>query len=63
MGEHVPDFEAARPHLQSLEHQEGEEAANVRSKIADGLVWLEVRGVELPEDIRLFMERYRTRNV
>ena len=60
MGEHIPDFDSARPHMQAIEHFDGERAAEGRTKLADALVWLEAKGWELPEDFRQFMERYRT---
>jgi len=58
---HIPDFESARPHMLSMDRAEGEKAAEAKQKLADGLVWMEEQGVELPRDFREFMEKYRTK--
>ena len=58
---HIPDFEAARPHIESMERAEVEQAAKARQKLADSLVWMETQGMELPPDYRVFMEKYRTK--
>ena len=58
---HIPNFEAARPHMVSMDRVEGEHAAKARQKLADSLVWVEAQGVELPPDYRVFVEKYRTR--
>lgn len=58
---HIPDFDAARPHMQSMERGEGDAAVKARQKLADSLVWMEGQGVKLPPDYRLFMEKYRTK--